>query len=114
MRISDWSSDVCSSDLHLAHRSRPRLQFSHEETILETGGGIKKALPLLGADPFFTVNAKIVWLNGKIDALARLAAAWDDAKMDARSEERRVGKDVAVRVVLGGRSIIKKKTTKQH
>lgn len=68
---------------HLAQRSRPRLHFSHEETILETGGGIKKALPLLGDDPFFTVNAKIVWLNGKIDALARLAAAWDDAKMDA-------------------------------
>lgn len=68
---------------HLAHRSRPRLRFSHEETILETGGGIKKALPLLGDDPFFTVNAKIVWLNGKIDALARLAEAWDDARMDA-------------------------------
>jgi MurNAc alpha-1-phosphate uridylyltransferase len=68
---------------HLAGRTRPRLQFSHEETILETGGGIKKALPLLGDDPFFAVNAKIVWLNGKIDALARLAEAWDDAKMDA-------------------------------
>lgn len=68
---------------HLAGRTRPRLRFSHEETILETGGGIKKALPLLGDEPFFTVNAKIVWLNGKVDALARLAEAWDDAKMDA-------------------------------
>lgn len=68
---------------HLAGRTRPRLAFSHEETILETGGGIKKALPLLGPDPFFSVNAKIVWLNGKIDALQRLADAWDDAAMDA-------------------------------
>ena len=39
--------------------------------------------PLLGPDPFFSVNAKIVWLNGKVDALQRLADAWDDARMDA-------------------------------
>lgn len=68
---------------HLANRTRPRLAFSHEETVLETGGGIKKALPLLGPDPFYSVNAKIVWLNGKTDALVRLAQAWDDDKMDA-------------------------------
>jgi MurNAc alpha-1-phosphate uridylyltransferase len=68
---------------HLAGRTRPRLQFSHEDPILETGGGIKKALPLLGPEPFFSVNAKIVWLNGKTDALQRLADAWDDAGMDA-------------------------------
>lgn len=68
---------------HLKGRERPRIQFSHEEAILETGGGIKKALPLLGPDPFFSVNAKIVWLNGKVDALRRLADAWDDESMDA-------------------------------
>jgi MurNAc alpha-1-phosphate uridylyltransferase len=67
---------------HLAGRLHPRIRFSHEETILETGGGIKKALPLLGPDPFFTVNGKIVWLNGKVDALQRMAEAWDDETMD--------------------------------
>jgi MurNAc alpha-1-phosphate uridylyltransferase len=68
---------------HLAGRTRPRLQFSHEETILETGGGIKKALPLLGPGRFFAVNAKILWLDGKTNALHRLAEVWDEERMDA-------------------------------
>jgi MurNAc alpha-1-phosphate uridylyltransferase len=68
---------------HLSQRRTPEILYSHEPEILETGGGVKKALPLLGPGPFFAVNAKILWLNGKIDALHRLAAAWDDARMDA-------------------------------
>lgn len=68
---------------HLAGRTRPRIEFSHEDPILETGGGIKKVLPFFGADPFYSVNAKILWLNGKTDALVRLAEAWDDSTMDA-------------------------------
>jgi MurNAc alpha-1-phosphate uridylyltransferase len=68
---------------HLAGRKDLEILFSEESEILETGGGIVQALPLLGPDPFFTVNAKIIWLNGKIDALQRLAAEWDDARMDA-------------------------------
>jgi MurNAc alpha-1-phosphate uridylyltransferase len=67
---------------HLKGRTTPRIAFSEEPEILETGGGIKKALPLLGADPFFVVNAKIIWLNGREDALRRLADAWDDSRMD--------------------------------
>ncbi len=68
---------------HLAQRQRPKILFSEETEILETGGGIVKALPLIGEDPFFVVNAKIVWFNGKEDALHRLAAAWDDRRMDS-------------------------------
>jgi MurNAc alpha-1-phosphate uridylyltransferase len=67
---------------HLGARRQPRIVFSREREILETGGGIKQALPLLGAQPFYVVNGKIVWLNGKVDALVRLAQAWDDAAMD--------------------------------
>jgi MurNAc alpha-1-phosphate uridylyltransferase len=67
---------------HLAQRRGLRITFSREDEILETGGGIKKALPLLGAEPFYVINGKIVWLNGKTDALLRLAEAWDDACMD--------------------------------
>lgn len=67
---------------HLKQRQDLRIVFSRENDILETGGGIKKALPLLGADPFYVINGKIVWLNGKTDALLRLAEAWDDARMD--------------------------------
>jgi MurNAc alpha-1-phosphate uridylyltransferase len=68
---------------HLKDRKSPRLLFSEESEILETGGGIRKALPLLGKEPFFTVNAKIIWLNGREKALHRLARAWEDARMDS-------------------------------
>ncbi len=68
---------------HLKERRHPCIRLSHEPRLLETGGGIKQALPLLGPDPFFAVNAKILWLNGKADALLRLAEAWQDAAMDA-------------------------------
>lgn len=67
---------------HLRARQQPRIAFSREPDILETGGGIRKALPLLGDLPFYVVNGKIVWLNGKVDALIRLAEAWDDGRMD--------------------------------
>ena len=68
---------------HLKDRREPEILFSEEAEILETGGGIVKALPLLGDEPFFTVNAKVIWLNGKIDCLQRLAGAFDPDKMDA-------------------------------
>lgn len=68
---------------HLAARTRPTITVSHEDTILDTGGGIAKALPLLGKDPFLSINAKIVWLDGRTPALQRLADHWDDATMDA-------------------------------
>ena len=67
---------------HLKDRKQPTIEFSHEREILETGGGILKALPRLGDDPFYVVNGKIIWFNGKVDALLRLAEAWDDGAMD--------------------------------
>ena len=68
---------------HLKTRKDLEIIFSEETEILETGGGTKKALPLLGPDPFFVVNAKIIWLNGREDALHRLAKAWDPERMDS-------------------------------
>jgi len=67
---------------HLASRTWPRIHLSHETEILETGGAIAKALPLLGPDPFYVVNAKIVWQGGRKDALLQLAEAWNEAEMD--------------------------------
>jgi hypothetical protein len=69
-------------ETHLKERRKPRIVFSREEEILETGGGIKKALPLLGSEPFYAINGKIIWLNGKTDALVRLAEVWSDEDMD--------------------------------
>jgi MurNAc alpha-1-phosphate uridylyltransferase len=69
-------------EAHLNGRARPRIIFSHEAERLETGGGTRQALPLLGENPFLVVNADMIWLDGPTPALARLAARWDEAAMD--------------------------------
>lgn len=53
------------------------------EQLLETGGGLVKALPLIDADPFLVVNADNLWVDGPVDSLRHLASHWDDARMDA-------------------------------
>jgi MurNAc alpha-1-phosphate uridylyltransferase len=58
---------------HLA-RVAPEARISHEPDLLETGGGLKRALPLLGTGPVFTLNADMVWTGP--NPLATLAAAW--------------------------------------
>jgi N-acetyl-alpha-D-muramate 1-phosphate uridylyltransferase len=72
-----WQADAVAA--HLARRpSPPRTVLLREEHLLETGGGVKAALAILGADPFFVVNGDAFWLNGPISALRRLAAVFDD------------------------------------
>jgi N-acetyl-alpha-D-muramate 1-phosphate uridylyltransferase len=51
--------------------------------LLETGGGIVKALPLLGQAPFFLINSDTIWLDGVKANLARLAETFDPGRMDA-------------------------------
>jgi MurNAc alpha-1-phosphate uridylyltransferase len=70
-------------EAHLHGRAQPQIHLSHEEALLETGGGVKKALPILGEEPFFVINGDILWRDGKVPALRRLAEAWDGAVMDA-------------------------------
>ncbi|MCJ2026065.1 nucleotidyltransferase family protein [Methylobacterium sp. J-067] len=72
-------------EAHLARRTGPpRLTVSDErEALLETGGGIRKALPLMGAAPFVVLNSDSFWLEGPVPNLSRLIAAWDGARMDA-------------------------------
>jgi N-acetyl-alpha-D-muramate 1-phosphate uridylyltransferase len=53
------------------------------DQLLETGGGIVKALPLLGQAPFFLINSDTIWLDGVKPNLARLAEAFDPGRMDA-------------------------------
>jgi MurNAc alpha-1-phosphate uridylyltransferase len=67
---------------HLAKRASPRIVISPEADLLETGGGVVKALPLLG-ETFFVVNSDVMWLDGKVAALKRLARAWNEAESDA-------------------------------
>ena len=58
------------------------VSVTHEADLLETGGGIRNALPLLGGEPFFVANSDSIWLNGPTSTLARLVGAWDDGAMD--------------------------------
>jgi len=51
--------------------------------LLETGGGLVHALPLLGDKPFLCANSDNLWINGAVDSIRALAALWDDARMDA-------------------------------
>lgn len=53
------------------------------DLLLETGGGLVRALPLIDADPFLVVNSDNLWIDGPVDTLKLLASFWDDAKMDA-------------------------------
>src|ERR1700722_11514278 len=68
---------------HVAERTRPRAVISDERNeVLGTGGGVVKALPLLGNAPFFHVNADTLWIDGGRPNLARLAGAFNPAQMD--------------------------------
>lgn len=51
--------------------------------LLETGGGMVQALPLIDADPFLVVNSDNLWIDGPADTLKLLASHWDGSKMDA-------------------------------
>lgn len=53
------------------------------EQLLETGGGLVKALPLIDEDPFLVVNSDNLWIDGPADSIRALAARWNDAEMDA-------------------------------
>ncbi|MBP0443262.1 nucleotidyltransferase family protein [Roseomonas sp. SSH11] len=64
-------------------RSEPRCNVLVEDELLETGGGIRNALPHLGEGPFAVVNGDAYWLDGPTPALIRLAAAFDESRMDA-------------------------------
>lgn len=69
---------------HLATRHLPRIVISDErEKLLDQGGGIRKALPHLGAAPFFVCNTDAFWIEGPRSNLRRLADAFDPERMDA-------------------------------
>jgi len=77
-----WFADRLEA--HLAARARgPRIVISDErDELLETGGGLKKARPLLGGEAVFVANIDSVWTDGG-DALKELSRLWDPERMDA-------------------------------
>jgi MurNAc alpha-1-phosphate uridylyltransferase len=70
-------------DNRAAHRG-PALKFSEEaDGLLDTGGGVAKALPLLGDGPFLVANSDFIWRDAVDDSLARMADRWNADRMDA-------------------------------
>src|SRR3546814_19770301 len=94
MRISDWSSDVCSSDLLAQATSAPAVDRAHRH---------RQELPRLCAGEGSDRRQAI----GPIPALAAIGRGADRKSVVE-------GKSVSVRVVLGGRRIIKKKQTNRQ
>src|SRR3546814_10624556 len=92
MRISDWSSDVCSSDLIAV------IPFDHADEAAALANDVAFGL----SASIFTENIN----QAHATALAlRVGTVW----VNTRSEERRVEKECVIRVDLGGRRISKNK-----
>ncbi|MFL6752942.1 MAG: nucleotidyltransferase family protein [Sphingomicrobium sp.] len=72
-------------EAHLASRDHGLdIVISDERDVLmETGGGLVKAAPLIDSDPFLAINSDNLWIDGPADTLKLLASQWDDSKMDA-------------------------------
>ena len=69
---------------HLKVRKDIEIIISDERAeLLETGGGVIKALPLLGTDPFFVINTDVTWATAGDDTFANMAKAYDPGEMDA-------------------------------
>lgn len=70
-------------ETHLKGRTRPEIVISDErEKLLDQGGGIRKALPLIGDADFFICNTDAVWLEGPHSTIAAMREAWRPAEMD--------------------------------
>ncbi|KTE75094.1 nucleotidyltransferase family protein [Sphingopyxis sp. A083] len=71
-------------EAHLAKQKRSfTLAVSDERgELLETGGGMVKALPLLKGDPILIVNSDNIWTDGPQDSIRNLARHWDGDRMD--------------------------------
>lgn len=76
-----YQADVLET--HLAQCHQPEIIISDErDALLDTGGGVSRALGLLGNDPFLIHNSDSVWLEGVGSNISRLIAAWAPEKMD--------------------------------
>jgi MurNAc alpha-1-phosphate uridylyltransferase len=68
---------------HLARRHDVEILFSDEtEKLLDTGGGVVKAMPHFGDRSFFVLNSDSIWIENGTPVLSAMLAEWDEARMD--------------------------------
>jgi MurNAc alpha-1-phosphate uridylyltransferase len=72
-------------EAHLASRDHGLdvLISDERKLLMETGGGLVKAAPLIDSDPFLALNSDNLWIDGPADTLKLLASQWDASRMDA-------------------------------
>ena len=71
-------------EAHVKQRKQPEILISDErQQLLDTGGGVTKALPLLGKEPFLIHNSDSVWIEGVGSNLERLFSFWNPDSMDS-------------------------------
>jgi MurNAc alpha-1-phosphate uridylyltransferase len=69
---------------HLSKRRDVEIVYSDEtERLLDTGGGVVKAMPHFGGEPFFVVNSDSIWVEGGASPLSAMQTLWDADRMDA-------------------------------
>src|SRR3546814_11421401 len=107
MRISDWSSDVCSSDLCMTE--------SKAGTVELEARSLTEARPS-AAMPVVESVRPIIWERTHLRLLDQRLLPAEVRYLDCRGDRKSVGegKSVSVRVDLGGRRIIKKKKRTRH
>jgi MurNAc alpha-1-phosphate uridylyltransferase len=87
-RLAEHGVDQMVVNVHhlgeqIARHLHGQALIVREDRLLETGGSVKNALPMLGDEPFFVLNGDGLWQDGRIPMLARMEAAWDPVCMDA-------------------------------
>lgn len=77
---SYYLADILEAHIHqrLEHTPAPSITISHENDVLETGGGVAQALPLLGDEPFLVINGDVLWRDGTIPTLTQIIQNWED------------------------------------
>jgi MurNAc alpha-1-phosphate uridylyltransferase len=69
-------------EAHLKNRTSPKIILSKENSLLDTGGGVKNALAHFGDEPFYVLNGDVVLVDDDVSSLKSMAEKWDGQKMD--------------------------------
>jgi len=78
-----YLADALEAHLQTRNHGLEVVISDERDLLLETGGGLVRAAPLIDSDPFLALNSDNLWIDGPADTLKLLASHWDDGKMDA-------------------------------